>query len=117
MSGSEISLSPYVLYQECPSFRPFYVRHPGHDRRQFSRFCISFLDNHTKFIVNIRVLRCLDSPLLCETNPSTYVSSMPLNMHETYDTWLDRVRAALNSINMPMDDWQQSWPFDFSPHI
>ncbi len=75
MSGSEISLSPNVLYQECPSFRPFYVRHPGHDRRQF------------------------------------------FNMHETYETWLDRVRAALNSINMPMEDWQQSWPFDFSPHI
>jgi hypothetical protein len=38
-------------------------------------------------------------------------------MHDTYETWLDRIRAALNSINMPMDDWQQSWPFDFSPHI
>jgi hypothetical protein len=35
-------------------------------------------------------------------------------MHDTYETWLDRVRAALNSMNMPMDAWQQSWPFDFS---
>ncbi len=30
-----------------------------------------------------------------------------------YDTWLDDVRAALDSVNMPMDDWQKVWPFDF----
>lgn len=35
-------------------------------------------------------------------------------MHDTYETWLDRVRTALNSINMAMEDWQQSWPFDFA---
>jgi len=33
-------------------------------------------------------------------------------MHDSYDTWLDRVRAALKTINMATDDWQQSWPLD-----
>lgn len=31
----------------------------------------------------------------------------------TYETWLRNVDEALNSINMPMDDWQSIWPFDF----
>ena len=31
----------------------------------------------------------------------------------TYETWLKDVSAALDSINMPMDDWQRTWPFDF----
>ena len=30
-----------------------------------------------------------------------------------YDRWLGEVRDALRSINMPMDDWQTMWPFDF----
>jgi hypothetical protein len=30
-----------------------------------------------------------------------------------YEHWLDAVRAALDSINMPMADWQGLWPFDF----
>lgn len=30
-----------------------------------------------------------------------------------YDRWLGEVRDALRSINMPMDDWQSIWPFDF----
>jgi hypothetical protein len=30
-----------------------------------------------------------------------------------YDVWLGKVRAALNSINMPMEDWQATWHFDF----
>lgn len=32
----------------------------------------------------------------------------------TYDVWLDRVKEALKSINMPMEDWQKIWTFDFS---
>ena len=31
----------------------------------------------------------------------------------TYETWLRDVGEALKSINMPMDDWQSIWPFDF----
>ena len=30
-----------------------------------------------------------------------------------FDTWLADVREALNSINMPMEEWQKSWAFDF----
>jgi len=30
-----------------------------------------------------------------------------------FDSWLRQVRSALESINMPMDDWQQIWFFDF----
>jgi hypothetical protein len=30
-----------------------------------------------------------------------------------FEDWLGEVREALNSINMPMDDWQKSWAFDF----
>ncbi len=35
-------------------------------------------------------------------------------MAEAYDVWLDEVQAALESLNMPMDDWQGRWPFDFA---
>ena len=35
-------------------------------------------------------------------------------MTDAYNIWLDQVRDALRSINMPMDDWQGIWPFDFS---
>lgn len=34
-------------------------------------------------------------------------------MPSEYDRWLGEVRDALRSINMPMDDWQGIWPFDF----
>lgn len=34
-------------------------------------------------------------------------------MTADYQTWLREVRAALQAINMPMDQWQNSWPFDF----
>ena len=30
-----------------------------------------------------------------------------------YKSWLKEVEEALSSINMPMDDWQKSWGFDF----
>jgi len=30
-----------------------------------------------------------------------------------YDKWLDGVKEALRSINMPFDDWQSRWRFDF----
>jgi hypothetical protein len=30
-----------------------------------------------------------------------------------YETWLQNVDEALKSINMPMDEWQSIWPFDF----
>ena len=33
---------------------------------------------------------------------------------ETYDSWLARVNAALQAINMPMDDWQRIWSYDFA---
>jgi hypothetical protein len=35
-------------------------------------------------------------------------------MPDTYEVWLSSVRDALQSINMPMDDWQSRWPFDFA---
>ena len=35
-------------------------------------------------------------------------------MSETYETWLDEVRGALRSINMPLEEWQAIWPFDFA---
>lgn len=35
-------------------------------------------------------------------------------MADEYDVWLNSVREALRSINMPMEDWQGVWPFDFS---
>jgi hypothetical protein len=31
----------------------------------------------------------------------------------SFDGWLTEVRSALDSINMPMDDWHGSWLFDF----
>jgi hypothetical protein len=34
-------------------------------------------------------------------------------MADTYETWLKEVEEALSSINMPMDDWQKIWAFDF----
>ncbi len=30
-----------------------------------------------------------------------------------YETWLKEVEEALSSINMPMEDWQKIWAFDF----
>jgi hypothetical protein len=30
-----------------------------------------------------------------------------------YDSWLKEVEDALSSINMPMEDWQTIWSFDF----
>lgn len=36
-----------------------------------------------------------------------------LKMNVDYTTWLRYVRAALASINMPMDEWQTTWRFDF----
>ncbi len=35
-------------------------------------------------------------------------------MADAYEVWLDQVRDALRSINMPMADWQKIWAFDFS---
>lgn len=34
-------------------------------------------------------------------------------MVTAYESWLDEVRAALQTINMPLDDWQKIWAFDF----
>lgn len=34
-------------------------------------------------------------------------------MTPTYDAWLAQVREALASINMPLDQWQARWRFDF----
>jgi hypothetical protein len=30
-----------------------------------------------------------------------------------YSVWLDEVEQALASINMPMEEWQERWTFDF----
>ncbi len=35
-------------------------------------------------------------------------------MADAYEVWLDQVRDALRSINMPMEDWQKIWAFDFA---
>lgn len=35
-------------------------------------------------------------------------------MTDAYEVWLDQVRDALRSINMPMEDWQKTWVFDFA---
>jgi hypothetical protein len=34
-------------------------------------------------------------------------------MADAYEQWLVGVREALDSINMPMEEWQRSWPFLF----
>jgi hypothetical protein len=34
-------------------------------------------------------------------------------MTDAYEVWLDQVRDAVRSINMPMADWQKTWAFDF----
>jgi len=31
----------------------------------------------------------------------------------SYNDWLTKVSEALDSINMPMEDWQEVSPFDF----
>ena len=33
--------------------------------------------------------------------------------NENYEAWLNQVRNALNAINMPIEDWQEAWAFDF----
>lgn len=35
-------------------------------------------------------------------------------MADAYEVWLDHVQDALRSINMSIEDWQVTWPFDFS---
>lgn len=35
-------------------------------------------------------------------------------MPENYETWLSDVKTALRAINMPMEDWQRVWEFDFA---
>ena len=39
---------------------------------------------------------------------------MELFMNEPYDVWFSSVKTALLSINMPLEEWQEQWPFDFS---
>lgn len=34
-------------------------------------------------------------------------------MTDTYEVWLGKVREALVSINMPLEEWQALWPFEF----
>jgi hypothetical protein len=33
--------------------------------------------------------------------------------YAAYESWLKEVEEALSSINMPMEDWQKIWAFDF----
>jgi hypothetical protein len=35
------------------------------------------------------------------------------SMAQPYELWIADVRSALESINMPMDQWQSRWRFDF----
>jgi hypothetical protein len=35
-------------------------------------------------------------------------------MPNNYEGWLDEVRRVLLTINMPLDDWQKIWRFDFA---
>jgi hypothetical protein len=37
-----------------------------------------------------------------------------VGMADAYEVWLEEVKDALRSINMPLEDWQGMWPFDFS---
>lgn len=39
--------------------------------------------------------------------------NLKLQMTDTYEVWLGKVREALLSINMPLDQWQAKWHFDF----
>jgi hypothetical protein len=39
--------------------------------------------------------------------PSVKINEM------TFEDWLNEVRTALKSINMPLDEWQRTWEFDF----
>ncbi len=41
------------------------------------------------------------------------VSMEKLKNTTDYTAWLRDVRATLASINMPMDEWQKTWRFDF----
>jgi len=34
-------------------------------------------------------------------------------MNASFEGWLTEVRSALDSMNMPLDDWQRQWRFDF----
>lgn len=34
-------------------------------------------------------------------------------MADQFTSWLEQVKESLRSINMPMDDWQRTWNFDF----
>lgn len=34
-------------------------------------------------------------------------------MPHTFDAWMREVSLALASINIPLADWQERWPFDF----
>jgi hypothetical protein len=34
-------------------------------------------------------------------------------MEDSYETWFSQVRNALASINMPIEEWQKAWEFDF----
>jgi len=35
------------------------------------------------------------------------------DMAQTYEAWLARVKDALSSMCMAMDEWQRMWPFEF----
>ncbi len=44
----------------------------------------------------------------------TFAHSLTIKtVDDTYQVWLSRVQAALQSINMQMEDWQPIWSFDF----
>jgi hypothetical protein len=36
-----------------------------------------------------------------------------MTMTASYEAWLKEVKEALSSINMPLEEWQKSWAFDF----
>ena len=45
-------------------------------------------------------------------SPLTEVMESTMSLME-YERWLDEVKAALDSVNMPMADWQGVYRFDF----
>lgn len=36
-----------------------------------------------------------------------------MKMTASYEAWFKNVRDALSSINMPLEEWQKTWAFDF----
>jgi hypothetical protein len=51
---------------------------------------------------------------LNRSNAVTLLLEQGDGVETEFDSWLRQVRVVLDSIGMPMDKWQQAWPFDFA---